>query len=55
VSWIRPFSYQKKWNNNLKEALNYNNAVSFSIDPLIVPRRDGTGIPALGLGFNVRY
>jgi hypothetical protein len=54
MSWIMPFSFQKKHNKNLQEALNYNK-FAYSLDPLIVPRRDGTGIPALGLGFNVRY
>jgi len=33
-------------------ALNIDENISFSIDPLIVPR-DGT--PAVGLAFNVRY
>jgi hypothetical protein len=54
MSWIMPFSYQKKQNKNLQEALNYNK-YAFSIDPLIVPRKSGTGIPALGLGFNAKF
>jgi len=42
----------QKYNKTLREALNINDEISFSIDPLIIPR-DGT--PALGLAFNVRY
>jgi hypothetical protein len=49
---IFPFSFQKKGNQNLREALNYDN-IAYSIDPLFVPRKDG--IPAVGFGFNVRY
>lgn len=52
MGWIFPQSYQKKYNNNLKELLNVNN-VAYSIDPLLVPRTDGT--PAVGLAFNFRY
>jgi len=47
-----PFFYKYQYNKALKEALNIDNEISFSIDPLIVPR-DGT--PAVGLAFNVRY
>jgi len=50
--WIVPFVYQSKYNKALKEALNINNNISYSIDPLIVPK-DGT--PAVGLALNLRY
>jgi hypothetical protein len=46
---IIPFSYQRKYNRTLKTALNYNH-LSYSIDPLIVPRN---GMPAVGLAFNL--
>jgi len=50
---IRPFFYQSKYNQTLIEALTYiDENISFSIDPLIVPR---DGVPAVGLAFNVRY
>jgi len=52
MSWILPFSFQKKYNNMLKDALGNGNNVSYSIDPLILPR---AGKPAIGLAFNMRY
>jgi len=42
------FYHQYSYNKELRETLN----ISYSIDPLIVPR---DGIPAVGLAFNVRY
>ncbi len=55
IGWITgliaPFFYQRGYNKNLREALGYN-SVSYSIDPLIVPRN---GMPALGLAFNGRF
>jgi hypothetical protein len=53
MSFIMPFSFQKKQNKNLREALNHDK-YAFSIAPLIVPSKGG-GAPALGLGFNVKY
>ncbi|MDR2554521.1 MAG: hypothetical protein LBC64_03740 [Fibromonadaceae bacterium] len=50
--WMITSNYAKKYNKSLDVALNSNNNVSYSIDPLIVPR-DGT--PAVGLVFNLRY
>jgi len=50
MSWIFPFVHQRGYNRALNEALNVNNSVSYSIDPLIVPK---TGMPAVGLAFNV--
>jgi len=47
-----PFYYNKTYNKTLREALDFHDKVSYSIEPLIVPR-DGT--PAVGLAFNVRY
>jgi TolB-like protein len=47
-----PFLYKYAYNKTLKEALNIDNEISFSIDPLIIPK-DRT--PAVGLAFNVRY
>jgi len=47
-----PASYETKYNKTLKAALNIEENISLSIDPLIVPR-DGT--PAVGLALNVRY
>jgi len=52
MGWIFPFVYQSKYNKSLDEALNSNNNISYSIDPLIIPR-DGT--PAVGLALNLRY
>jgi len=49
---IRPFYYISGYNKMLREALNIDENISLSIDPLIIPR-DGT--PAVGLAFNVRY
>jgi len=49
---IVPFIHQNNYNKALREALNINDNISLSIDPLIVPR-DGT--PAVGLAFNLRY
>ena len=51
MSWIFPFVHQKGYNRTLSSALN-GNAVSYSIDPLIVPRN---GAPAVGLAFNMHY
>jgi hypothetical protein len=51
MSWIFPFSYQKRYNRALEEALNTKN-FSYSIDPLIVPK---DGVPAVGLAFNLHY
>jgi len=53
MSWIFPFVYEKKYNRSLDEALNGSNNVSYSIDPLLVPRNNG--VPAIGLAFNLRY
>ena len=44
--------YADKYNKSLDEALNGNNNVSYSIEPLIVPR---DGAPAVGLVFNVSF
>ena len=52
IGLIAPFVYQYTYNKRLKDALNFDENFSLSIDPLIVPR-DGT--PAVGLAFNVRY
>ncbi len=52
AGWIFAYNYANKYNKLLNETLNSNNNVSFSIDPLIVPK-DGT--PAVGLAFNLRY
>jgi len=51
IGLVSPFSYQKKHNKELESALNINN-VSYSIDPLIVPK---DGVPAVGVAFNLRY
>jgi hypothetical protein len=55
---VYPHIYKYKRNKHLMEALNYDHYeyknVSYSIDPLIVPKKN-SGAPALGLGFNVRY
>jgi len=48
---VAPILYQSKYNKTLIEALNINDDLSFSIDPLIVPR---DGMPAVGLAFNLR-
>ncbi len=50
-SWIFPFTYQKKYNRALDAALN-GNKVSYSIDPLLIPKE---GMPATGLAFNLRF
>ncbi|MDR2583844.1 MAG: hypothetical protein LBC75_10220 [Fibromonadaceae bacterium] len=52
IGLVAPFVYQYKYNKALREALNFDDSISFFIDPLIVPK-DGT--PAVGLAFNVRY
>jgi len=52
AGWIFTSGYKNKYNKVLDEALNPNNNVSYSIDPLIVP---ANGTPAIGLAFNVRY
>jgi len=52
MSWIFPFIYQKGYNKSLDEALNGSINISYSIDPLIVPK---DGMPAVGLAFNLRY
>ena len=52
MAWVFPSIHQNKYNEALDEALNGNSNVSYSIDPLIVPK-DGT--PAIGLVFNLRY
>ena len=52
MGWIYTSNYADKYNKSLDEALNSSNNVSYSIEPLIVPR-DGT--PAVGLVFNLRY
>ncbi|MDR2553947.1 MAG: P13 family porin [Fibromonadaceae bacterium] len=49
---IFPFGYQKEYNKTLNEALNSNTNVSYSIDPLIIPR---DGAPAVGLTFSLKY
>jgi len=49
---VAPILYQSKYNKTLREALNIDENISFSIDPLIIPR-DGT--PAVGLALNLRY
>jgi len=51
MSWIFPFSYQKGYNRTLNSALN-SNSISYSIDPLILPK---DGKPAIGLAFNLNY
>jgi len=50
--WIAPFFHQYSYNKALKEALNINDNISYSIDPLIIPK---DGMPVVGLAFNVRY
>ncbi|MDR2582808.1 MAG: P13 family porin [Fibromonadaceae bacterium] len=56
VGWFygiwAPVKYETKYNKTLKGALNINDNISYSIDPLIIPR---AGTPAVGLAFNVRY
>jgi len=49
---MSPFLWKWQYNRVLREALNIDNEISVSIDPLIVPR-DGT--PAVGLAFNVSF
>ncbi|MDR2582496.1 MAG: hypothetical protein LBC75_03350 [Fibromonadaceae bacterium] len=59
INWFAsiytPANYEKKYNKELKEALNdYSITVSFA--PLIVPsNHPKNGTPAVGLAFNVRY
>jgi len=52
IGLIAPFYHQYSYNKTLRETLNVNENISFSIDPLIIPR-DGT--PAVGLALNLRY
>jgi TolB-like protein len=52
MSLIFPFVHQKKYNRALKDTLQNSNNVSYSIDPLIVPKN---GVPAVGLALNLRY
>jgi len=49
---VAPILYQSKYNKTLREALNLNDKISFSIDPLIIPKDRA---PAVGLAFNLRY
>jgi len=46
-----PYGYQRDYNMDLEEAL-HGRDISFSIDPLIIPKN---GPPAVGLAFNFRY
>jgi len=48
-----PYAYRSSYNESLKKALNFNDNVSYSIEPLIVPKDNG--MPAVGLAFNMRY
>jgi len=48
---IAPFVYQNSYNKTLKATL-HGYSLSYSIDPLIVPKE---GTPAVGLAFNLRY
>jgi len=48
---LKPNIYLMQDNKALKSALNIND-ISYSIDPLIVPR---DGKPVVGLAFNMRY
>ena len=56
VGLVIPFVHQnklnKEYNKSLYEALNGNSNVSYSIDPLIIPK---DGPPAVGLALNLRY
>ncbi|MDR2584467.1 MAG: P13 family porin [Fibromonadaceae bacterium] len=52
VGVVVPFIYPSKYNKTLKEALSINENISYSIDPLIIPK---PGPPAVGLAFNLRY
>jgi len=52
MGWIFTHNYANKYNKLLNEALNNNNNISYSIEPLIIPRN---GMPAVGLGFSLRY
>jgi len=52
VGLILAYNYTNKYNKLLDEALNNNNNISYSIEPLIIPRN---GVPAVGLGFSLRY
>jgi hypothetical protein len=52
VGLFTPSGYKNIYNKTLREALNFHDKVSYSIDPLIIPR---DGAPAVGLAFNVRY
>jgi hypothetical protein len=49
---VAPILYQSKYNKALREALSLNDKISFSIDPLIIPKDRA---PAVGLAFNLRY
>jgi len=49
--YTAPYLYKRGYNKDLREALNIDD-VSFSIDPLIIPK---DGPPAVGLAFNLRY
>jgi len=51
MSWIFPFVHQGSYNRKLESALN-GNAISYSIDPLILPK---DGKTAVGLAFNLSY
>jgi len=47
-----PFAHQKEYNEALKSALNSND-ISYSIDPLIVPKKEGP--PAIGLAYKLLF
>jgi hypothetical protein len=49
---IAPIVHQSGYNKTLKETLNINDNISYSIDPLIIPK---DGPPAVGLALNLRY
>jgi len=49
---IVPFVHQNNYNEDLKAALNGIYSLSYSIDPLIIPK---DGPPAVGLALNLRY
>ena len=52
MSWIFPFVHQSSYNKKLKAALNFDNNLSYSIEPLIIPKE---GMPAVGVAFNLLY
>jgi hypothetical protein len=54
VGLVVPNINVNKYNKTLREALNGYNNLSYSIDPLIIPKA-GTITPAVGLALNVRY